>query len=71
LVPVDSSEGEPEDILYSELSDAGCGGGDNNDDDDGGGGGGGGGDDDDDDDAEVSDEAITLLLKRVLHLEIL
>jgi hypothetical protein len=37
LVPVDSSEGEPEDILYSELSGVGCGGcdndGDNNDDD--------------------------------------
>jgi len=52
LVPVDSSEGEPEDILYSELSGVGCG-------------------DSDGDDAEVSDEAITLLLKRVLHLEIL
>ena len=54
-IPVDSSEGEPEDILYSELS----GGGDND------------GDNDDDDDAEVSDEAISLLLKRVLLLEIL
>jgi hypothetical protein len=64
LVPVGSSEGEPEDILYSELSGAGCGGGDNDGDDD---------DDDDDgggDDAEVSDEAITLSLKRVLRLEI-
>jgi hypothetical protein len=69
LVPVDSSEGEPENILYSELSGAGCGGGDND------------GDDNNDydyyyddncdDDAELSDEAIILLLKRVLRLEIL
>ena len=68
MVPVDSSEEEPEDILYSELSGVGCGGGDNDgDDDDWGGGCGGRGDDDDDDDdddAEVSDKAVTIFFDR-------